>query len=71
MTVVFNRTRNANDILTGFRMPEEMAYRVDNLCRELDLSRSQLLRRCIESYEPYRRSDPVQPEGQHNWRVIG
>jgi hypothetical protein len=33
MTVVFNRTRNANDILTGFRMPEEMAYRVEPVSR--------------------------------------
>jgi hypothetical protein len=62
MSVLFNRRRNSNDILAGFRMPEEMAGRIEVLCRQFDLSRSQLVRRCIESYEPYKKCSPIQAD---------
>jgi predicted DNA-binding protein len=52
--MIYNRTRSCNDVLIGFRMSEEMAMRLNELCRETDLSRSQLLRRSVESYEPYK-----------------
>jgi hypothetical protein len=61
---IYNRTRKGNDVLVGFRMPEWMATRLQELCQQSDLSRYQLLRRCIENYEPYKQSDSKKSESK-------
>jgi hypothetical protein len=61
---IYNTLRKSNDVLVGFRMPDGMATRLNELCRDSDLSRSQLLRRCVESYEPYKRCDPKKTQGK-------
>jgi hypothetical protein len=70
MSVLFNQKRNSNDVLAGFRMPEEMASRIERLCQQLDLSRSQIVRRCIENYGPYKQCNPIQPRPSQEHREV-
>jgi hypothetical protein len=55
-----NRT-TPSDHLAAFRLPTEMLKAIDLLCSKLDLSRSQLIRRCISEYIAIHNETPNRP----------
>jgi hypothetical protein len=44
-------------IVTSFRLPENLLRLVDDYCEAEDLTRSQLLRKCLKNFEPIKLND--------------
>jgi hypothetical protein len=40
----------APDIRAGFRLPRELLASIDAVCHELDLTRSQIFRKCVTQF---------------------
>jgi metal-responsive CopG/Arc/MetJ family transcriptional regulator len=55
-------SNRAADAHTAFRLPQELLATIDNLCDQLDLTRSQLFRRCVMEYLKKRSHDRTLPE---------
>ena len=48
-----------NTSCVAFRLSTELLARVDTLCREMDLTRSQLFRRSVAEYVARKESEPT------------
>jgi hypothetical protein len=47
--------------VTSFRLPENLLRVVDDYCEAVDLTRSQLLRKCLKNFEPIKNQIKDQP----------
>ena len=46
------KTKKPTPAVTSFRLPEKLLRVVDDYCETEDVTRSQLLRKCLKNFEP-------------------
>jgi hypothetical protein len=46
------KPKKPTPVVTSFRLPKNLLRVVDSYCEDADLTRSQLLRKCLKSFEP-------------------
>jgi hypothetical protein len=62
-----NDQQSTTNGITSFRLPEETIRKMNAYCRNCDLTKSQLLRRLLASYEPLKHQEPEPPK--QTWLV--
>jgi len=55
------KTKKPTPAVTSFRLPEKLLRVVDDYCETEDVTRSQLLRKCLKNYEPIKYQIKEQP----------
>jgi hypothetical protein len=55
------KTKKPKPVVTSFRLPENILRVVDEFCEASDITRSQLLRKCLKNYEPIKYQITDQP----------
>jgi hypothetical protein len=60
------KIKKPTPVVTSFRLPEKLLRVVDDYCETEDVTRSQLLRKCLKKFEPIKGQikDPTMPTEQ-------